>query len=87
MYFLLSFVYSLEGGDLVKTLHIISYSLIVLGALNWGLVGLLDLNLVEALLGSWSGLFRLIYILIGVAALYGLSKHRGECKCCSGEMK
>ena len=70
-----------------KVLHMTAMTLVLVGALNWGLVGLLDLNLVEALLGSWSGLVRLIYILIGVAALYGLSKHRGECKCCSGEMK
>ncbi len=43
--------------------------LVIIGALNWGLVGVFDFNLVKAILGSVSWLERLVYILVGVAAL------------------
>ena len=43
--------------------------LLVIGGLNWGLVGLFDLNLVSALLGQ-SALASLVYILVGLSALY-----------------
>ena len=45
----------------------IAYVLLVIGGLNWGLVGLLNLNLVGAIFGP---LARLIYIIVGVAAGY-----------------
>lgn len=40
------------------------------GALNWGLVGLLNMNLVEAVLGAGSMLTKIVYILIGLAGAY-----------------
>jgi len=43
-----------------------------LAAVNWGLVGLLNVNIVEAVLGSESVLTRAVYILIGVAGVYKL---------------
>ncbi len=43
--------------------------LVVVGALNWGLVGAFDFNLVNLILGSVSWLERLVYVLVGVAAL------------------
>jgi uncharacterized membrane protein YuzA (DUF378 family) len=44
--------------------------LVIVGGLNWGLVGLLDFNLVDALFGVGSTLSRIVYILVGLAALY-----------------
>jgi len=44
--------------------------LIIIGGLNWGLVGLFDFNLVSAIFGSGSILGRIIYILVGLSALY-----------------
>ena len=45
--------------------------LLVVGALNWGLVGLLDMNLVETLLGgSGSLLVKVVYIVVGLAGVY-----------------
>jgi len=44
--------------------------LILIGALNWGLVGVAGLDLVELILGSIPILQRIVYILVGVAALY-----------------
>ncbi len=56
--------------------------LIVLGALNWGLMGLFEYNLVEAILGGWPWLVRLIYVFIGLAALLMLASAKGMCKMC-----
>lgn len=44
--------------------------LLIVGGLNWGLVGLFDFNLVTALLGSIPMLEKVIYILVGVAAVF-----------------
>ncbi|MEX0649472.1 MAG: DUF378 domain-containing protein [Candidatus Andersenbacteria bacterium] len=65
-----------------KTLHIVSFALVVIGALNWGLVGLFGFNLVSTLLGDGSMLERLVYILVGVAALVIVVTHKNDCKVC-----
>lgn len=44
--------------------------LILIGALNWGLIGLSDLNLVTYLLGGVAYAPRTVYLLVGAAALY-----------------
>ena len=44
-----------------------------MGGLNWGLVGLFDFNLVAALFGTDSWFSNLIYILVGIAAIYGIA--------------
>ena len=41
-----------------------------IGAINWGLVGLFDFNLVSALFGSMSTLSRIIYVIVGLAGIY-----------------
>ena len=45
--------------------------LVVIGAINWGLVGLFDFNLVTFLLGGWSWLVTLVYILVGLSGFWG----------------
>lgn len=44
--------------------------LVIIGALNWGLVGLFDYNLVSAILGDMTFLTRTVYVLVGVSGLY-----------------
>jgi hypothetical protein len=44
--------------------------LAVIGAVNWGLVGLFDWNLVSAIFGPMSTVSRIIYVLVGLAGLY-----------------
>lgn len=66
----------------MKTVHIISFVLLVVGGLNWGLVGLADYNLVEAILGSWPGLLQIVYVLVGLAALVEIFTHKKSCKEC-----
>ncbi|HLA23255.1 MAG TPA: DUF378 domain-containing protein [Candidatus Nanoarchaeia archaeon] len=50
----------------------IAFVLVVVGALNWGLVGLLNYNLVESLLGAWTMAVRTIYVLVGLGALWAI---------------
>ena len=55
----------------MDTKQIVGWGLVV-GALNWGLVGLLNLNVVEMLLGSGSLLTRVVYVVVGVAGAWKL---------------
>lgn len=52
------------------TLSMVTFSLVLIGGLNWGLVGLFNYNLVAVLTSFMPGLERVVYILVGVSALY-----------------
>lgn len=52
-----------------KFLKILSYILVLIGALNWGLIGLYRFDLVAALFGEMTRLTRVIYILVGFSAI------------------
>jgi len=66
----------------MKALHMISFVLLVVGGLNWGLVGLFDWNLVNAIFGSVSWLESLVYILVGLSAIWLIVDHGKSCKEC-----
>ncbi|MBI2029742.1 DUF378 domain-containing protein [Candidatus Gottesmanbacteria bacterium] len=53
-----------------KAMHMWAFWLVIIGAINWGLIGLLDLNLVNNLLGGWPVIERIVYILVGISGLY-----------------
>lgn len=69
----------------MKGLHIVTYTLVVVGALNWGLVGLLNFNLVTTLVGNWPEIEKLVYILVGASAVYDFVTHKNNCKLCGGK--
>ena len=69
----------------MKTLHMVAVLLLVVGGLNWGLVGLFDYNLVMALLGGYPAVEMLVYVLVGLSAVYVLVTHKGDCKICSSK--
>ena len=54
----------------MKKIDVLAAILLVVGGLNWGLVGLLNFDLVAKLFGEMSVLSRLVYSLVGLAALY-----------------
>ena len=56
--------------------------LIVIGALNWGLVGFFHFNLVAVIFGDMSMLARIIYALVGVAGIYAIARTLGCCGKC-----
>lgn len=68
----------------MKWVHIVAYLLVFIGALNWGLVGLLKLNVVESVFGMGT-LTNLVYDLVGLAGLYTVYSHLvlKDCKLCS----
>jgi len=53
-----------------KVLDVIALVLVIVGGLNWGLVGLFDLDLVAALFGVGSILAKIVYVLVGLSALW-----------------
>ena len=57
----------------MPTVNVIALTLLIIGGLNWGLVGLLDFDLVANIFGSGTTLARVVYGLVGVAALYSLT--------------
>jgi uncharacterized membrane protein YuzA (DUF378 family) len=48
----------------------VAFVLLVIGGLNWGLVGLIKLDLVKAIFGDMTTLSRIVYLLVGVSAIY-----------------
>lgn len=56
----------------MKTLDIVVAVLLIIGGLNWGLVGLFDFNLVAFIFGEMTALSRIVYAIVGLAALYDL---------------
>lgn len=63
----------------MKALGVISLILLIIGGLNWGLVGVFEFNLVEKVF-TQGWLVRLVYVLVGLAALYKIFFWRS---CCS----
>lgn len=56
----------------MKSLDITAVALLIIGGLNWGLVGAANFDLVAALFGPMSALSRVVYVLVGLAAVYRL---------------
>jgi uncharacterized protein len=54
----------------MNPVNLITLGLVIVGGLNWGLVGLVDWNLVASLFGDGSLLSRTVYVLVGVSALW-----------------
>ena len=69
--------------NLLKSLHMVAFILVIVGALNWGLVGLFDFNLVSTLLGGMPAIERTVYVLVGLSAVWEVVKHRQNCKMCA----
>ncbi len=57
----------------LNTLDWIALVLVVVGGLNWGLVGAFKFNLVDTLFGEDTPMSRTVYVLVGLAALYVLA--------------
>lgn len=64
----------------MKAFHIITFFLVIIGGLNWLLIGLFSWGI-----GDWLGasVARLVYVLVGLSAVYLLFSHKKDCKACS----
>lgn len=56
----------------MKIVDKIALVLIIIGAINWGLVGFFNFNLVDAIFGTMSIVSRIIYALVGISGLWGI---------------
>ena len=54
----------------MKIIDIIALVLVIVGAINWGLIGLFNFNLVETIFGGFNGFVRVIYSLVGLGGLW-----------------
>jgi uncharacterized membrane protein YuzA (DUF378 family) len=72
----------------MKALHMVAFILTVIGGLNWGLVGLgwlfggADWNVVHMILGAWMSVEAVVYVLVGLSALWLVIEHKKTCKMC-----
>ena len=57
----------------MKVLDSIALILVIIGAVNWGLIGFFQFNLVDTLFGTMTAFSRIIYALVGIARIYSLS--------------
>lgn len=64
----------------MKKLRSISLALVLIGGLNWGLVGLFGLDLVSAIFGGMTTMSRIIYILVGAAAVHVMMRAKQICE-------
>ncbi|HEY9583731.1 MAG TPA: DUF378 domain-containing protein [Candidatus Paceibacterota bacterium] len=63
----------------MKALHTISFILVIIGGLNWLIVGLFDRGIAD-LIGY--PISRIVYVLVGIAAIYLIVDHKRTCKQC-----
>ena len=62
-------------------MNILAWILVIIGAINWGLVGFFNWNLVDAIFGDGSVVSRIIYAVVGLAGLWSImlfSRIRGR---------
>ena len=70
---------------IMKALHMVTWILLVVGGLNW-LLTAFDWNVVDAVFGAGSGIAKVVYVLIGLSAIYELATHKKNCKMCGSGM-
>ena len=64
----------------MSTIDWVAFILVIVGALNWGLVGLFSFDLVATIFGNMTMISRVVYVLVGVSALYLVVKGPGMSK-------
>ena len=71
----------------MKGMHVVAFILLVVGGLNWLLIGLGEWNLVTMIFSSLGdGAVRIVYILVGLAAIWEVAMHKSNCKLCDSSM-
>lgn len=64
-----------------KYAHIIAFCLVIIGALNWGFIAL-GYDLVDSVVGAWPQVEQVVYILVGISAIYLVVTHKAVCTMC-----
>ncbi len=66
----------------MKYLHYVTFGLLVVGGLNWLLVAF-NYNLVDMIFGAGSTLSMIVYVLVGVSAIFEAVTHKSNCTNCN----
>ena len=69
----------------MKALHMVAFILLVIGGLNWLLVGVFGWEVGQLFGGQAAVLSRIIYILVGLSTLVILFTHKKDCKTCESK--
>ncbi len=67
----------------MKSLHMVAFILLVIGGLNWLLLGIFGWEIGTLFGGMSAVVSRVIYVLVGIAAIYEIATHRQNCKSCA----
>ena len=67
----------------MKGLHMVTFTLLVVGGLNWLLVGVWGWDIGQLFGGQMAGVSRLIYVLVGLSAIAELATHKKLCRNCN----
>lgn len=68
----------------MKGLHKVAFLLLVVGGLNWLLFGLFGWDVGQLFGGMQATVSKVIYILVGLSAVYEVATHKKNCKLCGG---
>ena len=68
-----------------KMLHMAAFVLMAVGAINWGLVALINLDVVDILLGSMPPIKSVVYVIIALSGVYILATHKKDCRVCGSK--
>lgn len=66
----------------MKGMHILAFILLVVGGLNWLLVGLFAWDIGSLFGGQAATISRIVYVLVGLSAIFELFTHKASCKQC-----
>ena len=61
-----------EGHSAMSAIDYIAMALLIIGGLNWAMVGLFDVDVVATLFGPGSPASRIVYVIVGIAALWSI---------------
>ena len=64
-------------------IHKITFLLLVIGGLNWLILALAGWDVGELFGGMSSMVSKVIYVLVGLSAIYELATHKANCRCCN----
>ena len=56
----------------MKVIDTIALILVIIGAINWGLIGIFNFNLVDTLFGTMSAISKIVYTLVGISGLWSI---------------
>lgn len=66
----------------MKSLHCLAFILVIVGGLNWLLVGLTGWDVGQIFGGQDAMISKIVYILVGLSAIYLVGTHKNDCKGC-----